>query len=57
MAIEDQSLVPVLDEVLSFMQASLSEHSRSQSEIEGLQNKLAQHDRVTLEKVVGAGTE
>jgi hypothetical protein len=51
MPLEEQSLVPVLNEVLSFMESSLAEHSRSQTELEGLQSKLAQQERVTLEKV------
>jgi hypothetical protein len=51
MAIEERNLIPVLDEVLSFMEDSLSEYSRSQAQIDLLQNKIAQHDRVVLEKV------
>lgn len=57
MNINDTELVPVLDNVLSFTQAALADHVASQTLIAEMQAKLAQHDRVVLQKVAAARTE
>ena len=51
MPIAEKSLVPVLDTVLDFAQSALENHAADQARIAELQSKVAQHDRVILEKV------
>ena len=46
-----QALTPVLDEVLSFMDSALQTHEQDQAAIADLNNKVAQHERIVLEKV------
>ena len=54
MAIDNAALVPVLDHFLEFAETALTENERSLGVIADLQSKIAQSDRVLLEKVAAA---
>jgi hypothetical protein len=52
--IDSQALVPVIDELLEFVKLALDTHEKDQVNIQNLQAKLAQHEKVILEKVASA---
>ena len=54
MDIDSQALVPVIDELLEFVKLALDTHEKDQVNIQNLQAKLAQHEKVILEKVASA---